>query len=61
MSLELLNVILSLDTKHGRPEVQLHGPRERKKRRVSPNASNAMFDFIQPARKKNRISSLLSI
>eukprot|EP01084_Bolivina_argentea_P064594 117791_1 len=55
MSLDLLNVILSLDTLHARLEVSLHAPRERKKRRVSPNQAQH-FDFSPPARKKSRSS-----
>ena len=35
MTLELLNVILALDTDKPRPEIELHGPREKKKRRLS--------------------------
>lgn len=69
MSLELLNVILSLDTKHGRPEVSLHGPRERRNHRKSPRQSDSAlthhgFNLQKPPRKRSRgasSKSLLSI
>eukprot|EP01083_Nonionella_stella_P020566 57014_1 len=58
MSLDLLNIILSMDTNHGRPEVVLHAPRERKKKRKTPEFSDKLaLQFVQPPRKKNRLDS----
>lgn len=56
MSLSLLNVILSMDTKHGRPETVMHGPRERKKYRKRIHDFGGFYQQQGPPMKRRRSS-----